>query len=420
MPLILVLVGLIVSFAQRVQARFDPSDSERIDSEQFNNSESWNDKNSYRYPVSWDRQWRLSEFGYRVNAGSLNASRFNYEDEVKIAPRPLETFTASFSQLRREDLVENVLEREIRVGWGFLQGMRLSLLGDVNTLKEFGDLGVALVIDESPGSMTEVYAWSVDLYYQSKKSDEEASRTNEAKTYGFKSEHTEGPGKLGWRARFEWDTPIDWTLPTEGWRYEYHRRMFDGRLNVLWNPGDVFYGSAFWERKYERKSSLVELSRRIDFKSMLRDTVILEVGLESEWENKELWVLALQRIWRRVNYEHSAEFSKGTIHQESRSPDHVLRNEWGFILTRSVPISDDWSLQQGVMMNDVFISEDHRRWKRFEVKYQLLFDLELNDRTRFGLNTTWDVDQLIVDYPYPKEKPFRPWGGGDLQFMMRF
>ena len=35
------------------------------------------------------------------------------------------------------------------------------------------------------------------------------------------------------------------------------------------------------------------------------------------------------------------------------------------------------------------------------------------------LNTTWDIDQLKDDFPY-KTAAFKPWGGGNIQFVAVF
>ena len=170
------IVWIIFLISSPSLARFIHDDAANVDSEERSNTETWNDKNSYRYPLSWNQAWNSSELGYRVNAGSLNVSRFAFEDDVKIAPNPLSPLTASFLQSRREDLVEQSLEREIRLGWAFIPRMRLSLLGDSDTFKEYGDLGLALALWETSTSRTEVYYWNIDNYYKSKKSDDNAVR----------------------------------------------------------------------------------------------------------------------------------------------------------------------------------------------------------------------------------------------------
>jgi hypothetical protein len=95
-----------------------------------------------------------------------------------------------------------------------------------------------------------------------------------------------------------------------------------------------------------------------------------------------------------------------------------MRHEWALILSRYGRVNFHTAIQHGFYVNDVLIREDAREWKTWELKYQLLFDFKLNPNTRLGVNTTWDVDQVTRDFPYSKKAPFRPWGGGDLQFQM--
>lgn len=410
---------IILSLGEEAWARFDPSDADRIEPEEKNNTETWNDKNSYRYPLYWDREWSKSEMGYRINAGSLNVSRFNFDDDVKIAPNPFSRFTASFVQSRREDLVDRSIEREVKIGWFFMEGMRLSLLGDVNTLKEFGDLGLALAFDESSESRTEIYAWSVDHYYVSKRSDDSATRDRESQTYGIRSRKSILGDRVRWDGRFEWDSPIHWSLPTSGWTFQYEKKIFTGRLELSTADDLLYYASTSWEEKFERKSRVVNRQTENIFKSMQRETLISEVGFEQKNTEHDEYTAALQRVWRRVSYDDSGPNLPQNLPGETLSPHAVHRIEWGLILTKYSTLASWYGLQQGAMLNDAFIQEDNRIWKKLEIKYQLLFDFRLNERSKFALNTTWDVDQIVRDYPYSKAKPFRPWGGGDLQFMMK-
>jgi hypothetical protein len=413
-----VFIGLL-AFSTAALGRFTTEGTVSVDAEEKNNTETWNDKNSYRYPKRWDDAWSATDMGYRVNAGSLNVSRFNYEDDVRIAPRPLEEFTASFTQSRQEDLAEQSIEREIRVGWRFIDGMRFSLLGDVNTLKEFGDMGVALALRESSHERTEIYYWSVDHYYDSKRSDEAATRGKHSQTYGFLSERSIRAGGLGWRIKYELDSPIDWVHPSAGWSYAYEQKRLESRIEVPLRPEFVAYATAVSEEKFEKKTSLaIELDGQV-YKSMRRETLIGEVGVEYKAEDETQFTAAIQSIRRNVNYKYGARNGSAADWRETNGPVEVTRNEWGLIFTRHRPITQKVAFQHGAMLNDVRIREDLGVWKTVEVKYQTLFDFTLNENTFLGINTTWDVDQIVRDFPYSKKYPFRPWGGGDLQFMMR-
>jgi hypothetical protein len=410
------IIWFIFFFSSPSLARFNHEDAAKIDTEERSNTETWNDKNSYRYPQPWNQAWRSSELGYRLNAGSLNVSRFAFEDDVKIAPNPLSTMTASFLQLRREDLVEESLEREIRVGWAFIPNMRISLLGDSDTFKEYGDLGLSLALWETPTSRTEIYYWSIDHYYKSKKSDDDAVRFKDSQSFGFVTKKDKTAAFIGWDLKFEMDTPLDWSHPAAGYRYEYSRRALNFRFDVPVTDRSTIYVVADQERKFEAKQSTVfnDVSKR-----MLRLSDVYEIGLEQSPEEQDITILALQLVDRRVDYKQGVTPEKTPLWAETQSPQAVRRKEYGFILTKHRPLADQHSIQNGVFFNSVHVREDARIWDTTEVKYQLLLDIKLNKNSMFVINTTWDIDQIVRDFPYSKKAPFRPWGGGDLQFMMK-
>ena len=109
---ILILLFLVIR-SSPLWARFDPVDALWIDPEEKNNTETWNDKNSYRYPVPWTREWMRAEMGYRVNAGSLNVSRFNFEDDV---PSLHAVAKRTVSMTKREDCLISIAPVVFRIG----------------------------------------------------------------------------------------------------------------------------------------------------------------------------------------------------------------------------------------------------------------------------------------------------------------
>jgi hypothetical protein len=358
----------------------------------------------------------VSQFGYRNSAGSLNVSRFRYDEDIKLAPQPRATFTASFVQARREDLVEQLIDRELRLGWAFLPNMRLSILGDGDTFKEFGDMGAALALYESEESHVELYYWNVDNYYKSKKSDVAAYRLKDSQTTGANIKI--GPSAFGptLKINLESDSPLDWHYPAAGFEYEYWRKF--ANLNIQWpiDPARTLFLLTEQEEKMEQKVSLMTTENS---KRMHRRVSMAEFGIDHRSEDKIRYLASLQHVHRRVMYQNGTASDQSPLWRESKSPGKVYRNEWGLILSRHAPINDLVSLQHGAYLNDVLIREDAAEWKTIEVKYQFMFDLSLNRNARLGINTTWDVDQVVRDFPYPKTSPFRPWGGGDLQFLMR-
>lgn len=414
-PLILLIFWLTL-ISSTAQARFDHRDADRIDTEERSNTETYNDMSSYRYPRSWDDQWSSAQFGYRNSAGSLNVSRFRYDEDIKIKPNPLDSFTASFLQRRQEDLIEQTIEREVRLGWAFLPGVRVSILGDGDTFKEFGDIGVALNIFESKDFNFEAYYWNVDNYYRSKKSDSNAHRHQDSQTWGLKiSRATETQG-LSYSLRMENDSPLEWHYPAQGYEYEYWRRFLELNFTYPISSLQSIYLDTFQEIKMEKKLSLT-----IDgaSKRMLRRVSEIEFGLDNKVDSQVRYTTGVQHILRYVDYLNGDLVAESALWKESYAPSKIRRFEWGLVMARHGMVSDRVGLQHGVYVNDVLIREDAREWKVWEIKYQFFVDIELNKNARLGVNTTWDVDQVARDFPYSKKHPFRPWGGGDLQFLMQ-
>lgn len=412
---ILILLVFLVP-APSAFARFDHHDAERIDPEERSNTETYNDLNSYRYPALWEDIWQRSQFGYRNSAGSLNVSRFRYDEDIKIDPHPRAKFTASFVQTRHEDLVEQLIDRELRLGYGFLPNMRVSILGDGDTFKEFGDMGVALTLFESDESLVELYYWNVDNYYKSKKSDAAAYRLKDSQTTGANIKLGQSVIGPTVSLKLENDSPLDWHYPAAGFQYEYARKF--GGLNINWplNTDQSIFAMTDQEEKMEQKISLAVPGAS---KRMRRRASTAELGLNHHVSDNINYRASLQHVLRRVHYQNGAVTEELPTWREPKSPENVYRQEWGLIATRYAQINDALAIQHGAYLNDVLIREDATEWKTFEIKYQLMFDVALNQNARLGINTTWDVDQVVRDYPYPKKSPFRPWGGGDLQFLMR-
>ena len=414
------MLGASLCWPQPLLARFSDFDAEEIDSEQNQNTETWNDKNSYRYPYRWEKSWENVQFGYRVNAGSLNASRFNNMEDIVIAPEPLETVSFAFTQSRDQDLTENDTEREIRIGWAPFPVYRISILGDSDTFKEFGDIGAAIGFCEGTSGLMEFYYWSVDNYYASKKSDDAARRTHETKTFGMRTYHRSPNRGLNWKLKWEKDTPLEWSRPSRGWRYEYSRDFIDGRLESMILPTVTAYIAETAEIKHEGKSSLISSSLDPQYKFMTRRSSTTEIGTEHYSDQNHHRTIALMHVRRDVRYSYGGFSQDKTQWSESNGPQNVTRREWGFILNSYASLDERKGFQHGLYVNDVHLIEDRRRWDTVEIKYQALMDFRMGRLTLLGINTTWDVDQIVRDYPYSRRAPFRPWGGGDLQFMAMF
>jgi hypothetical protein len=79
---------------------------------------------------------------------------------------------------------------------------------------------------------------------------------------GYDSDHPRVKGNRGldWKLKWEKDTPLEWSRPSRGWRYEYSRDFIDGRLESMILPTVTAYIAETAEIKHEGKSSLISSS----------------------------------------------------------------------------------------------------------------------------------------------------------------
>jgi hypothetical protein len=411
---------VLVLLSTPALARFINEDAERIDPEQRLNTESYNDKASYRYPVSWIRRWGEKSSGYRVNAGSLNANRFDYADDIKLVAAKRQPISLAFYQTRREDVTKTSLQRELRVTWALPQDFWLALLGDGGTYKEYGDIGAALTYSPQASQHIEFYYWSVDHFYATKKSEPESKRDHRLWTAGF-----DGHLQLAdaWRlsTAVEYDSPLSWQRPSLETIYEYERTSAQMHLSYMYLPTTEFYLSSEYVSKNEslmitNDTLIIDTnSSKYTRLAMQHESGCFEVGgIYSA--NRRDTTTALQYIAREVNYDQAGDVA--TLAGE-KFPSAVNHYEWGSITTHHFPISNSQThfAQLGAHLNAVRIREDATIKQNLEIKLQTAWDYLISPDAAVLLNATWDLDQIGRDLPY-KNRPFRPWGGGSIQFQM--
>ena len=73
----------VTVFVSESQAKFLHEDAEEVDRQENISQEYYNDVLSYRYPYPWIENWHRSPMGFRINAGSLNATEFAYQEEAR-------------------------------------------------------------------------------------------------------------------------------------------------------------------------------------------------------------------------------------------------------------------------------------------------------------------------------------------------
>ena len=146
---------------------------------------------------------------------------------------------------------------------------------------------------------------------------------------------------------------------------------------------------------------------------MQRRTFILEIG-HASLQNGVYETMGVELISRDADYklEQKIEDIK-SITWEEFSFAKSKRREMGAFYTKSSKTDiSSVSLQLGGYVSLVRIEEE-KTYKEVEVKLQYGILYQLSENSMLFFNTTWDIDQLIKDFPYQKD-PFRPWGGGNI------
>ncbi len=417
-------------------ARFAHQDAQRIDPLENASSEFYNDVLSYRYPLLWQESWEDSRNGFRANAGSLDIRRFSYLQEIKLESPRDQPLIFGYRQQTHEDTVNQSNLQELRVSPSlFGDHTTLTLLGDCGFQKEYGDLGFELSSRLGSQFQGTYRFWNVDAYYSSKKEVPQDSRphitqSHEARLSWLPS--TAASGSLG----FSRDTPLTWSLLSEGYEYRYglSQVFVEGTLplgatqsrdakalSFRFTSSTKFESMDFTERltpqlvtrlpsslaKNESASELRFLKQTVTFQET--EAVLKDLKGEYPWYGG-LWHLAMESERQYSNQENPTYSEKVTIN----------RRETALYFYLTVPFGNQspYLIHHGAVAN-----KQHNNYLKttesIEVKYIAALELNLAEKTRFLLNSTWDLDQLAHDAPFQK-RSFRPWGGGNLQVTMIF
>ena len=107
---------------------------------------------------------------------------------------------------------------------------------------------------------------------------------------------------------------------------------------------------------------------------------------------------------------------------EAPSPGVVAREELGLRATRFTSLRGTrQSMEYGAFLHLVEMREDQGYWPRTELKTLIAWDAALSSQAHAIINTTWNVARLAHNFPYAsKDKPFWPWGGGQLALIAVF
>jgi hypothetical protein len=161
-------------------------------------------------------------------------------------------------------------------------------------------------------------------------------------------------------------------------------------------------------------------------KSMKRDVGQYHVMVQSRTDDT-FSEIGLVYIKRHADYTFSSPTGTDptvivSLAPETPSPSVVDRQEVGLRATRFTQLSGTrQSLEYGALLHLVEAREDQGYWPRTEAKTLLAWDSALSSNAHAIVNTTWNVARLAHNFPYAsKDKPFWPWGGGQLALIAVF
>lgn len=379
------------------------------------NTESYNDRLSYRRPISWDANWDWASSGFRVSAGSLTMTRFYFVEDIKIDPISTNDLSIAFEQSRVEDSTEIEEARELRLGIRLIDQLRLLVLGDGSVDKEYGDIGVGARMFETEDQHLDFIYWSVDHYYNDKTHEPGATYLQPARTYELRGWRKIFSDSVSGSAKIESDLPFSWQRPESG-IYSYWRNKVSGTLNLGSTADQFYFLTVENDEKFESWSSLDGLNQ-MRFK---RRATFVELG--KSWrpysvdQAFRMSVFGVNRLSKWAYPEDEKTIKKRSLAVPPSSSD---RKESGIDVRSESLLSPRSKFSQGVVANNVTILEGARRWRNLEVKYVTAVNWNFTPEAGFGLNATWDIDQITRDFPY-QQAPFRPWGGGNIEAQMVF
>jgi hypothetical protein len=386
-------------------ARWHHRDASELNQVTNLGSEYYNDILSYRDPHAWDDIWDQSHQGFRSSAGSLNQKDFLFHQSIKFTSSTKERWRLAYHADRVEEPRRIWDESELELSYGSEQDRwRLGLLGEGQTEKAFVDVGLRLSHRPDEKSLWQFSAWAVDPFYTEKKYRREDYRTRAPWSWTFQLQENWGAATL--QARHEQDQAFVWYQVSDDQRYAWRSQTSALRWAYQLSTDQKIFLRAEHDQQSEAVAELSVL-RSQDYQDR-RST--LEMG--QHWAlGRESVTTSLWGLWGRTR-EHQRDESQGLAHTWSR-------RELAFLGIWSEPLwKESHDQHWGLVVNHVWLDEDSAEEKT-EVKFIWGPDFALSEHGRIRFTTTWDLDQLMHDFPFVK-KAFHPWGGGQASFLIIF
>jgi hypothetical protein len=331
-----VLSACGVLLASQAQGRFHHRDAEEIDREELYSSEAHLDEMSYRPPDRWTLHWDESDVGYHINAGSLTVDRFLYREAFRLRHAAGSGFIA-FEQELYQDMVEEKRESSLLAEFPLglaATGLDWRLLGDSDTFKKWGDLGVGLAAGTTRNARVSLDFWSVDHFYNTKEIAPSDRYERKPWTVDLKASWHTGD-IIASTLRVQWDHPLLWHRESQGYDYHYARRTWNHLLRIGPETGWNLQVTTNLDRKEEEKIWFTSAGVPVDLqKSLRRDELDIRVhAVRIAGDNDRDWRIGIESIQRDA---HTTDVWRSTGERrfplEGRSPS-LSRRELALMST---------------------------------------------------------------------------------------
>lgn len=396
---------LLLAISTKGLARWDHRDAEQLNKVTGLGSEYYNDILSYRDPRHWEDIWDSSSLGFRTGAGSMNQKDFFFHQAIKLTSSTQDNWRLTYSEERVEEPRRIRDESALELSYGSEQDRwRLGLMGEGQTDKAFVDIGLLLSHRPDATSHWQIKAWAMDAPYAQKKKQPNDYRTRMPWSWEFFVQEKWGNASL--QARHTQDQAFAWYQFSEDQRYAWRSQASELRWTYLVEPDHKIFLHAEHDQQSEALSTL-SLLRVQDYQDRRS---ILELG--HNWvQGRESFTGSIWGFSGRTREQLNSETQFGS--------HSWTRQELAFLGTWSQPFWKDLHDQHwGVALNQIWLDEESREVKA-EVKLIWGPDFALNEHGRVRFTTTWDLDQVLHDFPFTK-KSLHPWGGGQASFLMVF
>lgn len=395
----------MILLAKPASARWNHQDANSLNRVTGLGVEYYNDILSYRDVFFDEKTWEQSQVGFRSSAGSLNKKEFLFRQHIHLRSSNHDAWRLAYVSQRDEEPRQVRDNSALELSYGDeANSWRLGLMGDGHSEKSFADLGMRLHYAPHEDSRWQLIGWSVDTFYNEKKLQGADYRTTHPWSWEFSGLQRWGRSTL--RLRLEQDQPVDWYRVSKDQHYGYRYKTSELQWSYEGSEGQTFYVKFDEEKEREALTAL-----STDEGEAYQDTRhIAEIG-QSIQRRSESFQYA---VWGLMS-----ETQRQRSDAEAAVDQSMTRQESAFLANWSRPFWDQKYTQfWGFTLNQVKLDEEKRE-QSTEVKINWGPEIVLGPSGRLRVITTWDIDQLVDDFPFDKQG-FHPWGGGYASFFIVF